>query len=148
MGVNTYDPGKIIVSVAGITLSGYAKDSMVEADREADTFSKETGITGEVARVRSRNKSGEIKISLMQTSTTNDMLSMIHAVDEATGAGIVPIGITDLGGGTTLVSGEAWIRKLPPVTMKKEVETREWIFDCAVLDIHVAGNAAAGNYTG
>ena len=146
MGVNTYDPGKVIVSVAGVPLSGFAPDSMVEADREADTWGKVTGITGETARVRSRNKSGEFKVSLLQTSTMNDLLSAIHAADEATGAGIVPIGMTDLGGGTTLVSAEAWIRKPPPVTMKKEIETREWIFDCAVLDIHVAGNAPAGNY--
>ncbi|MCK9435587.1 MAG: DUF3277 family protein [Synergistaceae bacterium] len=144
---NTYDPSKVIVTVAGIPISGFAEDGLISAERDDQTWTKHVGCTGDVGRAKTCNKAGLVKVSLLQTSTSNDILSLIHTVDETTGAGIVPLVITDLSGGTTMVSAQAWIRKLPVVELKKGIGTREWEFDCDVLDIHVAGNAAASMYT-
>lgn len=142
--MNTYDPKKVIVTFATLQLSGFAPDSVVVAEADEDAFTKTVGVQGEVARARSGNDSGSFTVTLLQTSKTNDLLSAIASLDKVTGAGVAPFTITDLSGGSVATSVKAWIRKVPPLDLKKGIEVRTWVFDCEVLDIHVAGNADNG----
>ena len=141
--VATYDPGQVIVLVNAVPLSGFSDDGMIEAEREEDTFIKKVGVDGFTSRARNRNKSGEITITLQQTSPSNDHLSALAILDEQTGRGVVPVLIKDLSGRSVLASAFAWVRKPPASAFAKEVEDREWILDCASLDIFTGGNTIA-----
>jgi hypothetical protein len=136
-----YDPGRVFVSFNGIRLTGFAAGTFVSAEREEDGFTKVVGSGGDTTRVRNRNRSGMVTVTLLAASPTNDLLSAVAAQDELFGLGTGPLLVKD-GNGTTLLEAEsAWIRKIPTTAYSKEGEdSREWIFDCAELVMAVGGS--------
>lgn len=139
MSLYTYDPAKVIVNVAGANLEGYADGTFINAERSSDTFTKSTGSDGRTTRVKQNDKSGTITITLQQSSPSNNILSSIMVLDEASNEGIVPIAIKDILGTTAIASGYCWVKKPPAVGFAKDAGNREWLFDCAVLEIFVGG---------
>ena len=137
--LRTYDPKKVAVIVGGIVMSGFAEDTYVKAERSEDAFTKKVGVDGEVSRSRQHNKSGELTISLMQSSPSNAVLSGFALLDETKGAGVVPVLVQDFSGTSIYISTKAWIRKHPAAEFGKEVGNREWVFDCDVLDPFTGG---------
>lgn len=134
-----YDPKDIIITVGPHIVSGYADGTFVSVARQGDSFSSIAGADGEVARARSNDKRGTITLTLMQTSRTNAYLSGLVAVDEETGNGVVPVTVRNAKGETLHFSAEAWIRKPSDAGYGKEIESREWTIDCALLQYLEAG---------
>lgn len=145
MSVRSYDPGLVILTVGGVPINGFADGTFISVERSEDSFTKVSGADGIVSRARSRDKSGEITITLAQTSPSNDVLTALNSVDETTGAGVVPVLCKDLSGRSVLFSAFAWIRKPAGAAFAKEILDREWIMDCADLDMNVAGNPDSGS---
>lgn len=137
--MQTYDPGQIVVSFSGNLLTGLA-ETFVSAERSEDAWSLAVGADGKATRVRNRNQSGEVTITLQASSPANDILTALAKADELSGIGVAPLFIKDLRG-TTLVSGpRAWIKKMPSVEFGKELSDREWVFGCDPLDINAGGS--------
>lgn len=139
MAVKTYDPKKVILTVGGAPISGYADGTFIKASRLNDTFTSVAGADGEVSRSKSNDKRGEIVITLIQTSLANDILSGIAQIDERTGLGVVPVILKDLSGLTTLFTGSAWVKKPADFERGKEIANTEWTLECADLDIFNGG---------
>lgn len=142
MGTRTYDPKNIIANVFGIPLTGWADGSFIKVTRDEDTFSKQVGAGGEIARTRNRNRGAKITFSLMATSPENDLLSAQAKLDEATGMGTGAVQIKDLNGTTQVDAAEAWISKPADVEFGKEVGAREWTIDVADLNTFAGGTFA------
>lgn len=140
--LRTVDPAKHITTFGGIPLSGFADGTVLTAERSADSFSKVSGTDGVTSRAKSNDKSGSVTLVLAQTSPSNDILSAFQIADEKTGAGVLPLISKDLSGRTVLASANAWIRKPANATVGKDVENREWIIDCADLEMFIGGNGA------
>jgi hypothetical protein len=138
--IRTYDPTTVHVLVAGFPIGGFADGQAIKAMRSMDTFEKIEGINGIISRSKNLNKSGEITLTLSQTSRSNDVLSVLALTDELSSNGIVPIAILDSRSATVLVSAFAWIKKPAEVINGKELENREWIFETADIDVFVGGN--------
>jgi hypothetical protein len=136
----TYDPKQVKVIVGVAILSGFAEDTMVTVERDEDAFTKMVGVDGETSRAKSNNRGGTAKITLAQTSPSNDLLSGIAVLDEIKSAGVVPFTIKDLSGTSTYVSAYAWVKKLPASEYGKKVGNREWTLDLADVDVFVGGN--------
>ena len=136
---HNYDPGRVIVTFRGILIQGFADGTFVNAERTEDAFAKVVGASGDVTRVRSRDRSGEVTLTLQAASPTNDLLSAVAQIDESTGLGYGPLLIKDLNGNTLLLAEQAWIRKAPAVEFGTDASNREWVFDCAALDMTVGG---------
>lgn len=137
---NQYDPLAVLISWKEVKFVGLAEGSFIEAQRDEDSFTKKTGSTGDVARVKNRNRGGSVKITLMQTSPTNGQLSAYHKKGEQiplTTADVGQLQIKDLLGNTLVHATNAWIKKVSNVTYAKDLSGREWTFDCAVLDMDV-----------
>ena len=143
MSVKTYDPKNTVVTVAGIPVGGYADGTFIKVTRDEDAFKKVTGADGYTARVKSNNRGGAIEITLMQTSSSNSLLSALAVADELTSAGIVPVMVKDLTGVSTSFSGTAWVKKMPDQEFSKELSNRVWILDCADLFTAAGGNLSA-----
>ncbi len=141
MPVRTFDPKDVVVIVGGSIIGGFADGEFIRVSRSSDAYTKVTGSDGVISRSKSNDRSGEMTIILAQTSPSNDVLSLIHAADEATNAGVVPVAVRDLSGRSTFVSAFAWIRKSPDASFGKEITNREWTLDLADYNPFVGGNA-------
>lgn len=133
--MRTYDFKAVSVSFAGITLQGFAESDGVAIDNESDAYSDVIGIDGETTRARTNDDRANVTIRLMQSSSANDQLSALHALDKLTpnGAGIGTFNCKDTNG-TSLYNGEAaWIQKPPPVVFDRGVKEREWKIRVAKL---------------
>ena len=137
-----YDPQSVIVTFGPNTIKGFAKDSMVEAERNVDSFTTVVGVDGEGTRTRSANKSGKVTIKLMKTSSSNAVLSAISQAHELSpaGLGVLPLMIKDGLGNSLCFAAEAWVVKPPKVDYGAEVAERDWVFETASLNIIEAGN--------
>lgn len=138
MAMKVYDPGSIVMTLAAQPISGFA-DTFVSAEREENAYTKRTGADGEVARVRSRNRSGSVTITLMATSASNDILSALARLDEETGQGVGEFMMKDTLGRTLIAAPNAWVAKVAPVEFGKEIGDREWLIEVDVLDVFVGG---------
>mgnify|MGYP000032262258 CR=1 FL=1 len=138
MAVKTYDPKSVVVTVGGYPISGFADGTFITVERSSDAFTKVVGADGEVSRAKSADRSGSVTFTLMQTSNSNAVLSAFAIADENTGAGVVPILIKE--GNSIVFAAEGWVRKLPNAEWGKEVGNREWVFDCAVIQMEHGGN--------
>jgi hypothetical protein len=139
--VHTYDPSKILVTFHGLPITGFADGTFVNAERDSPSFSKKVGSDGEVARSKSADKSGTIKLTLLQTAQANEILSAELERDELTGHNMGPVSIEDLFGSTLVAGAQAWIERPSPVAMGKEADSREWTIHVADMMIHGGGNA-------
>jgi len=140
MPVRTYDPKAIALTVGGVPITGFADGTFVLVERANDSFTKVVGADGETSRAKSQDRSGRITITLAQTSNSNDYLSSVMKRDEEFNAGVVPIQAKDVTGASTVFSGSGWVVKPPNVEYGKEINNREWMFDCADLTMFVGGN--------
>jgi len=136
-----YDPQEVIVTFGVLQLKGFAEDSMVEAERNEDTFALKVGVDGEPTRTRSANKSGKVTVKLMQTSTSNLALSTLLAADELSpnGLSILPLGIKDNSGNSLVFAAEAWIVKTPKTSYGKDPTARDWAFESGNISIFEGG---------
>lgn len=138
--VFTYDPKNVSVIVGGQTGHGFADGTFVKFGRMEPAFNLKVGVDGEGTRAKSNNKSGFIEITLMQSSSFNDVLSGYAAADELSNTGAVPLLVRDNSGRTLATSLTAWVQKYPDVEEAKEVTTRVWRFETDELDIFIGGN--------
>lgn len=139
MAIATYDPRNVIVTIGGVNLSGFADGTFVTVERAAETFTKVVGAYGEVARVRSADRSGSMTITLMQTSNANSYLNGLANQDEQSGTGIVAIQVKDTTTNTTINATEAWIKTKPKAEFGKDMGNREWVFELADVTINHGG---------
>lgn len=135
MSLRVYDPTEISVIFAGISLQGFADGEFVKIEQETDSFADVVGTDGEVSRSKTSDKRATVTISLMQTSTSNDLLSAIATLDQIApgGAGVGVLYIRDRLGRALFTSAEAWIAKVPDVSLDREPTKRDWKFRCAQL---------------
>lgn len=138
--VKTYNPKLVALVLFGQPITGFADGTMIEVERNSDSFTLQTGADGESARTANADKTGTIKITLMQTSKSNDILSAQLALDEATNLGTGTAMCRDLGGTTQVSSPECWVRKPANPGFAKENGNREWTIDCVDLFMFVGGN--------
>lgn len=140
MSVKTYDPKEVVVLVGAVPISGFADGTFIKVSRANDTFSKVVGTDGQASRAKSNDKSGEIMITLAQTSASNDLLSGLAIADEDANSGVVPVTVKDNSGRTLLVSAFTWIKKQPDNEFAKEITNREWTFDSSSIRFLTGGN--------
>lgn len=141
--LNTYSPSDVIVSLAGIhTVTGYADGIFIRIMKEAKPFEKARAMNGEISRIYNDDDVFRVELTLMQSSSSNNYLSMLYNIDAATRIGKFPLFIKDTRGQTQFLSATTWIEQIPDVTFSNGMETRTWVFGCSDAAIMVAGNSA------
>jgi len=141
MTVRTYDPKNVVLTVGGAPISGYADGTFITVSRQNDSFVSVSGADGETARAKQNDKRGDLTLTLLQTSLSNDILSGIAVLDETSNAGVVPVILKDLSGATTYFSGSGWIKKPADSEFAKEVGNREWALELADMEVFIGGVA-------
>lgn len=135
-----YDPTKVVPVYYGNILSGFADGAFASAKRNTDKMTAYVGSDGQVTIVKSADDTGEITITLAQSSASNDILTAIANQQEIGPIVSGPFMLKDLLGTTLISAQNAWIKKRPDVEFGKEVSTREWVLGCAKLIMNIGGN--------
>lgn len=142
MDVFTYRPKEVILTVCGFVVEGW---SSLTIARNSPSFRQIRGIRGKNSRVRMRDKSATIRVSLTQTSLANDVFSELLSLDEDTGAERLEVVIKDSAGTSLFSSTTAYIENFPETTYSASQTERTWILLCDKMDSHfVGGNAEQG----
>lgn len=141
MSLNTYSPSDVTVSVAGMhTVVGYAEGTFIKIMKSARPFEKTRAMNGEISRIYTEDDTFRVELTLMQSSASNNILSMLYNIDAATRVGKFPLFIKDGRGQTTFLSATTWVEQLPDVNFGSGMETRTWIFGCADASLMIGGN--------
>lgn len=144
MALLTYSPQRISVSVAGLfDIEGFAQGTFVEITKEVTPYQYQSAMDGQTSRTFTYDANFSVKIHLAQTSSSNDILNSLHAVDLVTQLGKVPFLIRDKNGSTMFFSPTAWIENYPDVGFSDQMETRVWTFKCSDCVLTVAGAGEA-----
>lgn len=141
MSVRTYDPRSVVITVGGVPLSGFSDGTFLEVIRNEATWTTVVGADGYVTRGKTNNLSGQMTITLKQSSPSNDVLSGFITLDELSNAGIVPILVKDLSGNSTYFAGQGWVQQWANSTFAKDISDREWTITLATLDLFVGSNS-------
>lgn len=134
-----YDPDNVLITVAGIPISGYADGEFCRIEYDTDAFQDVVGTDGEVTRSKSNDGRATITIRLMQSSPVNALLSALHTSDRNASGG-VGVGafymqdLSNLVGGTLLTAEKCWIAKPPDSGWDRTPTEREWKIRVAKLD--------------
>jgi hypothetical protein len=139
---SSYNPAEVSLIFGTHTVQGYADGTFIEVEQSNESFSLVKGADGEAARVRSNDDSGTIKVTLMQSSDSNMILSMLHQADKKTGKGTLPVIFKDASGDSIGAGPVAWIQKPANIGFSKGIENREWTIVVAHLEMLAGGNPA------
>ena len=134
MSTKVYDSNQVFLSIGGRSISkGRAAGTFVTSEYAAEAFTPVVGADGEVTISRSNNKSGTIKVNLVQTSDSHRVLMALYETQQATPGGILlDYELRDLSGGL-LEHGQVVIQKPPANAYGAEASEREWLFFCGEL---------------
>lgn len=138
--VFTYDPKQVTVILGGKIGHGFADGTFITLKRNEDAWNLKVGTDGEGTRAKNNNKSGQLVMTLMQSSSYNDVLSAFAAADELSNTGAIPLLFKDASGRTLASALTAWVKKLPDSAFAKETESREWTIETDELNLFVGGN--------
>jgi hypothetical protein len=138
----TYDFKKVVCVVGVAPIQGFADGSGIDLELDEDLYQKYVGADGDTSRARRHGMAANCKLTLAQTSPSNDILSALMIADVTANAGTFPLLIKDALGTTKILSGYAWVKKPPGVSYGKEVAVREWLLDIASITYFVGGNSA------
>jgi hypothetical protein len=121
---------------------GKGEDEFIQIAKQGENFMYKEGIDGEGTRSASKSNYFTVKVTLMQSSTANAILSAILLGDIALpgGAGVAPIMIRDKQGLSIFASTSAWIMKWPDLKYGKEVGQVEWEFGVHDPTVFIGGN--------
>jgi hypothetical protein len=137
--LKTYDPGEIAGTFKGVPFLGFMDGTAISVSRSEDSWEMTVGSQGDGARVRKRNRSGVVTLTLQQTSPTNAKLAAIAELDEESGTGTGELFIKDLLGNDLIVAEIAWIVKPPDMEYGDTLSGREWNFACHELRMYAGG---------
>src|SRR5678815_480605 len=76
--VRTYNPGRVVITINGFDVTGFADGSFITIALTADGVTSQVGADGEVARAINTDQRVDITLTLQQTSPANDFLSGIY----------------------------------------------------------------------
>lgn len=136
MASNTYIPKLVVSSFAGTPLTGFADGNFITAERNSDGITLKVGADGESAVAVSADESGKVTITVLNTSKTNDYLSLCANLHTRG-----PLQIKDLSGRLLVNAEDAWVVKQAAITKSKEVEDNAWVIETGNLAIVNGGNA-------
>lgn len=125
--VQTYSPSEVVFTLAGTTISGWDN---ITIKRSSPSFKMVRGIRNRHTRVRNKDTSAVIEIGLVNTSSSNDLLTAIVEKDEQLGTGRIELMIKDTLGTFSFNSIEAYVAGYADMSFGEDVGTRTWIIEC------------------
>lgn len=130
LGSYTPEEVTVVISVGGQvhTVTGYAEGTFINATRVIQAAEAFQGSDNTGGRVKRRNTSRRVTLSLTQFSKSNNFLQAWQAADEEASRNqyIGSVLIKDNSGTTKMFSSQAFIEMVPDVSLSNTAEQRDW----------------------
>tara|TARA_R110000744_G_C19371770_1_gene563159 strand:+ start:30824 stop:31327 length:504 start_codon:yes stop_codon:yes gene_type:complete len=137
----TYSPEDITILIAGLfPLEGYTDGTFVNITKDIPPYTSSTAADGTLSRVHRVSSSYTIRITLMNTSPSNDILTKLWQIDELTETGKFPLIVKDQLGSSLLFSATSWVEQVPSMYFANRITDREWVIRCSQAAINIGGN--------
>ena len=124
--LGNYSPKKISVVVGLVPLIMFSDNSMVELTEEDDDFKLYKGIDGTFSRALNPGSVVMCKISLQQTSPSNDHLTALRNADKASGLFPFPVAVKDLNGTSLHSASHCFFKKGAGKKYGSAVQAVDW----------------------
>jgi hypothetical protein len=124
------------------TVTGYAEGTFINASRLVAASEPYIGSDLTGGRVKRRNRSMNVTISLHQYSQSNYVLQALQRADEETddNTWVVSCTIKDNSGQTYFFSNQTIIATTPDVALSSTTEMRDWTLFMFNTDNYIGGN--------
>lgn len=147
----TYSPESVVIIISNSTsggsgfthsISGYVDGDFISIARTTPHATLYTGADASNARVVRAVKNCDVTLTLHQASESNDVLSQLLILDEASrnGDDVFQITIKDTSGRTVASSPAAFIGTSPDISFGTELGQREWVLHAINMSIFEGGN--------
>jgi len=144
MNLKVYNADEMLITVGPVIIdSGYADGEFLSVEQETEDTVDVAGTDGEVAVSRSNDRRATVTISLLQTATANDGLSVLSNLARSSrgmAGAIVPLTIADKNGRTIMTAANAWVQKAPDRSWDRQAGSVDWEVRCAHLVRFDGGN--------
>lgn len=134
--VNTYSPKDVSLNIGGYPIAGW---QTITISRSARGFTVIRGIRGKNTRVKNKDTSATLIITLMGSSPTNDVFSQIHELDLEFGTARIALTLKDASGSSVFSTNEAYITGYPPVSLTGQIEDRTWELFAQTTESYLVG---------
>lgn len=134
--VVTYSPKDVSLIIGGYKCEGWDTISIA---RTVKAFKPIKGIRGKNTRDRDSDSSATISIGVLQVSTTNDVLSYIHDLDNTEGTARIALMLRDKSGRSVFSSNEGFITGYPTASFSSELAFWQWEIFCQRTDTYILG---------
>lgn len=131
-----YQAKLVSIVINGVPVVGFQEEDMVEISRNNPSSTIVKGCKGETSRSLSNDKSGEIKLMLLQDSPSNKILKTLLKADELTGIGLGSVMIANLNDSSSYVGTDSSIKEPASVKLGKGLNGFEWIIQCGEIDFN------------
>lgn len=141
MSLWTYSPEDVTILLAGIIpVEGYVDGTFVSIQKDMQPFTSANTADGTMSRLHRPSANYSLRLGLLATSPTNDILSKLMQIDEITKMGKFPILIKDQLGTSFFFSATSWIEAPAHLTYSTDGGERDWLIRCSQASINVGGN--------
>lgn len=131
--LGTYDFNDVSLLIGPHKIKGFEEGTEITVERDEDTFTKKSGVDGNVTRSKSNNSMGFIEFVLNHLSKSNAFLEAQAFLDEKTGVGVLPTSLLDKSGKEKILGTESWIVRPSNKSYGGESGPRTWRIDMANL---------------
>mgnify|MGYP003644944799 CR=1 FL=1 len=122
--VKAFDPSKVKLLLGGLEPTGYAPDTKIVISRMNGVSSRTEGVDGDISVNIDPRDSGSLVLSLMHTSTYNDIVYAWLRSVKLTGVPFFPVYFEDPSG--QVVDTVGWFETQGDYTTAQETSTLEW----------------------
>ena len=123
--LRTFSLQACTITQGGIAITGFTADDAISFEPSNASFEEVTGADGDLSMAQ-KAVTWKVKVSLSQTSKTNDAFSAILNADIISGTGVLPFGFADPRGTTVFQLTASRIMGFPTVGIGSTIKTREW----------------------
>lgn len=144
--IGNYSPESVVIVLSKgsftHTITGYADGTFINATRLVQASEPYIGSDLSGGRVKRRNRSMEVTVTLHQYSASNTVLQALQRADEETDGNewVVSCTIKDTSGQSLFYSNQTIISTTPDVALSNTTETRDWVLFMFNSDNLIGGN--------
>jgi hypothetical protein len=125
--LRTFSLQACTITAGGTAVTGFTADDAITFEPSNAAFEAVTGADGDLSMAQ-KAVTWTVKVSLSQTSKTNDAFSAILNADIIAGTGVLPFGFADPRGTTVFQLTASRIMGFPSTAIGSTIKNREWTF--------------------